>query len=187
MKVRNLLNAYRHTTIFGRKASQHWVGVVLWEHFFNEHPDIKAMVELGTGVGGMSIAFILHSIARGFKFFTFDRWQWYKHRDPDPLTEFVDLAAHFQLVDLFSDEGREAVLKIFRQPDLHPLVLFCDNGDKRREAAQFIPHLQPGDYVAVHDWGTAFCPEDAALYPLEPLYFDIIEKMKGCTRMWKVK
>ena len=90
-------------------------------------------------------------------------------------------------MNLFSDEGKQAVLKIFRQPDLHPLVLFCDNGDKRRECEIYVPHLQSGDYLAVHDWGTEFCPEDAALYPLEPLYFDIIEKMKGVTRMWKIK
>jgi len=145
------------------------------------------MVELGTGTGGMSTVFILHSISRGFTFFTFDRWVWYKHMEPTPLTELVNLAGYFHHVNLFSDEGQRAVLEILDQPDLHPLVLFCDNGNKRKEFEIYVPHLCPGDYAAVHDWGTEFCPEDALLYPFEPLYFNLAEQMKGVTRMWKVR
>ena len=184
--ARDLLRALRHTTIFGQSATQHWVDVVLWEHFFNKHPDIKAMIEFGTGMGGLSIAFALHAVQRDFAFFTFDARKW-DACFSSPLARLVDLEGHFQQANLFKDDGRKAVLKLLRQSALHPLLLFCDNGDKPREFADYVPHLRPGDYVAVHDWGKEFGPEDAALYPIEPLYFDLAEQMEGITRMWRVK
>jgi len=39
-------------------------------------------------------------------------------------------------------------------------MLFCDNGHKPAEWNRFVPLLAPGDFAAVHDWGTEFGPED---------------------------
>ena len=43
----------------------------------------------------------------------------------------------------------------------HPCLLFCDGSNKPREFQTFVPRLQPGDTVAVHDAGTEFNPPDA--------------------------
>jgi hypothetical protein len=40
-----------------------------------------------------------------------------------------------------------------------PFVLYCDDGNKRLEVETFGPSLLPGDYLAVHDVGTEFFPE----------------------------
>lgn len=42
---------------------------------------------------------------------------------------------------------------------LRPFVLFCDDGDKQLEVETFGPSLRGGDYLAVHDVGTEFFPE----------------------------
>ena len=175
-----------NTTFFGVRAIQHWSDVVLWELFFNEHPDIKAVLELGSGGHGLSIIFALHSVTRDFKLFTFDRKR-YKSLDW-PLPKLLNLEETFQCVNLFGAGGKEAVLALVARPESHPLLLFCDNGDKPKEFAQFVPYLGPGDYVGVHDWGLEFWPKDAQVgVRLEPWRFDLADQIGGSTRIWKVK
>jgi cephalosporin hydroxylase len=182
----DILRALRHTTIFGQHATQYWVDVVLWEHFFWEHK-INGLVELGTGAAGMSLAFALHGIQRGFEFYTFDIKKWDKYSTP--LTDMVGLSNHFQAVDVFGD-GQQIILRLIERAELHPLMLYCDNGDKRREVHTFAPALHRGDFLAVHDWPDEFGPEDASRLEqnslVKPLYRDVAEQLGGLTRMWSV-
>jgi hypothetical protein len=41
-----------------------------------------------------------------------------------------------------------------------PFVLYCDDGNKRLEVETFGPSLHPGDFLAVHDVGTEFFPDE---------------------------
>jgi hypothetical protein len=41
-----------------------------------------------------------------------------------------------------------------------PFVLYCDDGNKRREVETFGPSLDPDDYLAVHDVGTEFFTDE---------------------------
>jgi len=41
-------------------------------------------------------------------------------------------------------------------------LLFCDNGDKKREINLFGPLLKPGDVLAAHDFGTEWKLKDVA-------------------------
>jgi hypothetical protein len=174
------------TTFFGVRAIQHWSDVVLWETFFNEHPDIKTVVELGSGGHGLSIIFALHGITRGFQLHMFDRKR-YKSLDW-PLPSLLGLEETSHAIDLFSEQGEKKVADLL-QTSLHPLLLFCDNGDKPREFAAFVPHLQAGDYVGVHDWGLEFFMKDTleGSISLEPWRFDMADQMGGSTRIWEVQ
>lgn len=175
-----------NTTFFGVRAIQHWSDVVLWELFFNEHPDIRLVIELGSGGHGLSIIFALHAVTRGFELVMVDRKR-YKSLDW-PLPRLLRLEETSHVIDLFSDYGREWVIDLL-QSKLHPLLLFCDNGDKPKEFAQFVPHLSLGDYVGVHDWELEFWPKDAQVegVHLEPWQFDLAGQMGGSTRIWKVQ
>lgn len=128
-------------TFLGRNCSQAWEDFQLWENLLNAHPDLQSIVELGTGEAGFSRYLHLQAKARGIKFATFDRVRMDAHRQPG-----------FHQVDIFAEPER--VVHHLESP----AVLFCDNGDKPREVATFAPHLQPGDLLVVHDWGTEFQP-----------------------------
>jgi len=183
----DLLRALRHTTIFGQPATQYWVDVVLWEHFFT-HNEVKCVIELGTGTGGMSLVFALQAQQRGMQFYTFDTKRWAKYLDM-PLMRTLVGAEHFRVLDVFSELGRKFILGLLSEPSLHPLLLYCDNGDKRREMAEYVPHLQAYDYVGVHDWPAEFGPEDAAKlsHLIDPLYHDEAVQLNGLTRIWEVQ
>lgn len=169
------------------RAIQHWSDVVLWELFFEEHPDLKTVIELGSGGHGLSIIFALHAVTRGFELIMFDRKR-YDSLDW-PLPRLLRLEECSHVVDLFSVHGRERVLRLLDTAGLHPILLFCDNGDKPREFATFAPRLQTGDCIGVHDWGVEFGPEDAQVsgVRLDPWRFDLADQMGGSTRIWEVR
>jgi hypothetical protein len=128
-------------TFLGVNCSQSWADFQLWENLLTAHPELRSIVELGTGEAGFSRFLHIQAEARGLEFATFDRVRMDRHRQPG-----------FRKLDIFDKPG--AVVSSF----VHPVVLFCDNGDKPREVATFAPHLQPGDLLVVHDYGTEFWP-----------------------------
>ena len=175
-----------NTSFFGVRAIQHWSDVALWECFFNEHPQIKTVVELGSGGHGLSIIFALNGVTRGFKLITFDRRR-YESLDW-PLPKLLQLEDTFASVDLFADKVVKRMVEWLGRDELHPLLLFCDNGDKPREFATFVPHLRAGDYVGVHDWKVEFHPKDAQIdVNLEPWQHELADRMGGSTRLWEVR
>ena len=128
-------------TFLGTNCSQTWADFQVWEKLLNAHPELRSIVELGTGEAGFSRYLHLQAKARGLEFATFDRVRMDNHRQ-----------SGFQEVDVFAEPERVAACLI------SPTVLFCDNGDKPREVALYAPLLQPGDLLVVHDFGTEFWP-----------------------------
>jgi hypothetical protein len=55
--------------------------------------------------------------------------------------------------------GRPAKVHDLIKKAPRPFVLYCDDGNKQLEVETFGPSLRPGDYLAVHDVGTEFFPE----------------------------
>lgn len=124
------------TTLFGRPMSQTWEDVRLYERLLNAHPELHAIIELGTGQGGLSFYLNFQAAVRGMTFKTFDvvrpdaevpNWQ-----RLDVLREVDEVVRHFS----------------------HPMLLVCDNGNKPLEVGLYAPKLQKGDLLTVHDWDT---------------------------------
>lgn len=132
-------------TFGGAPFQQTWNDLPIWEHFFNRYP-CKAMVDLGTGVGGMALYFACQTFMREMRYTTID-----KERicEPRVIRLLHDLGAQDRLLHAFKNADSIAQI-IADQP--RPLILFLDNGDKPKEAATFGPLLRPGDFLAVHDW-----------------------------------
>lgn len=128
-------------TFLGRNCSQSWADFHLWERLLNAHPELRSIVELGTGEAGFSRYLYLQARARGLAFATFDRVRMEGNEQRG-----------FEQIDVF--EHPEKVVARLRSPT----VLFCDNGDKPREVQLFAPLLHPGDLMVVHDFGTEFWP-----------------------------
>lgn len=183
--IRDLHNS----TFFGLPVQQYWADLALWEHFLNAegHQDIKTIVEMGTCKCGMSIFLLGQCIQRDMLFWTIDRDEPEEMRSH--IARTMGLGLRFIHGDFWFGEANMALIKLLNDDELHPLMLFVDGGDKAKELQAFVPRLRPGDYVAVHDYGTEFDPR--AVEPvqdmLEELFFDECNSIDPCiTRFWRI-
>lgn len=176
----------RNSSFLGVRMLQRWVDLVVWEKLLNVHMELRAIVELGTGRGSFSTFLLLQAMQRGLKFWTYDNRK-LEEMETTPVAQRLDLARYFRLGDIF-DSRSSLVEVISHRPALHPLILFCDNGDKPREFRTFVPHLWKGDLVGVHDWTEEFCPVDVKPVRdwIEPVFFGECEEMGSITRFWRV-
>ncbi len=117
------------------------------EQVLSENQDITRVLELGTGFGGLTLFFGLHMQNRVGKVLTFDivkkfRPEWTKWTATLPIVFeernvfMQDTVAHARD---FIQEGRALV--------------FCDDGDKKREFPLYATLLKPNDLIMAHDWG----------------------------------
>jgi len=139
----------------GIPISQWWDDLLLWECFLNRHK-IDALVELGTGSGGMSLFLCVLAAHYGFSFTTIDILG-HPKLDESPLARLLDIDAY--TCDVFSCRAKDIVARLVGSCE-KPIALFCDNGKKRREVKEYVPILRDGDFVVVHDWGKEFRPAD---------------------------
>ena len=171
-------------TLFGVTIQQTWPDLWLWEKLLNEHPEVKAIVEIGTKHGGLSNYLACQAIQRQQYFATFDIDMFKYNR----LSSHVGLVNNFIQGDVFSQDGKE--LKELMQTILvHPLILFCDGGQKEREFQMFVPELEAGDIVGVHDWNREFWPRSVEPVKdmVEPIMWAECEALDSWTRFWRRK
>ncbi len=157
---------------------------MLWEMFLGKHTRICTIIELGTHYGGMSLFLLLQAKQRSMRFWTYDITTYTELSTP--VQVLAGLRSCFRRGDLFGSRGGH-IQSVLQDRSLHPLILFCDNGDKRKEWNNFVPYLINGDYVAVHDWGDEFSPLDVNPFHgrLEPVLWDDCEQLGSFTRFWR--
>lgn len=167
------------------EIAQYPVELVMWEKFLHARIDIKSIIELGSAAFGLSLYLALQAYQRGIEFRTFDNET--NDNLNSPLGRLLNLKGKFILGDIFED-ARPKLITLLEKELPHPLLLYCDNGDKPREFREFVPYLQAGDYVGVHDWGIEIEAKDVAGFDnLTPLYWDKWAEMGSITRFWRVK
>jgi len=166
--------------------AQYWADLPLWEMLLNEHRDIKTIVEMGAGDGGLTLFLKVQCVARGLQFRSIDRNR--PGALDTRLAQTLELPADFVQSDFWKSKRLSRWLINQR---LKPLLLFVDGGNKSRELAHFGPMLAPGDYVGVHDYGTEFLPDDIS--PVSDLLEPIFEQETNgpphpcITRFWRMK
>ena len=161
----NLFDTY----FCGRPCAQTWADLWLWERLLNRD-SYKGIIEIGTWQGGFSTYLSLQTTIRGMDFITFD-------------SIVPDLPpAEFRRCDVFIEHAYvEAVIESYS-----PVVLFCDGGNKPREAKMFAPFLGPEDLLVVHDWGTEFLETDIPDC-VEPYMLEVTESLPSMSRLFKKK
>lgn len=179
--MKDLLYNPRSGTFMGYPIQQCWADLAIWERFFNQYK-VASMVELGTGHCGMSLFFLLQCTQREINYTTVDIYE--NSKLAWTLAERLHLREHFSKTDVFAEEGR--ICRMLHEAT-KPLLLYCDNGDKPREVKTFVPELAPGDYVAVHDWGSEIKASDMDGLFLEPVMRDECEKWESITRFWRTR
>lgn len=155
----------------GVAMAQYWVDFILWESALNENPQINAIYELGTWMGGFSWWLWGNAEARKIPFYTFDAVD---PGHPVPCFEQLDIFAE---VDALSARMRAH----------EPIALFCDNGNKPREMKEFAARLEhPETLFFVHDWMTEMFPADVP-ENLEEVYGDFCDEIGSATRVFRFR
>lgn len=180
MDEKDLLRNSRISTFLGYSIQQSWIDLLVWEKFLMRNT-ARSLVELGTGYCGMSAFLLLQCIQREMEFLTFDIKT--NSRLKLPLSRYLGLHDCFSQIDIFEGTVIEDVIHSLQKP----LILFCDDGNKRKEFSTFVPMLEVGDYVVVHDWGQEIGEKDVAGYPIEPILKEECEFLLSQTRFWRIK
>lgn len=176
------VNSLWTTWFMSCRTVQLWSDLYNWERWFDIHPEIRSVVELGSGNGGLSLFFRLQAMQRGMRFFTIDTAQC-----PAAQTELaraVGLAQCCITEDMWANGSATVLSLLVNLP--HPLVLLCDGGNKPREFQFFAPRLFPNDYVAVHDWMNEFGPGDVTpdVAPLVEMVYVAESEAAGTMTRW---
>ena len=162
------------STFCATKTTQTWADLAAWEEFLQAY-DVQTLIELGTEHGGMSTFLLCQSLARGI---IFETWDIENRVKLNPLMAQL----HFYSYVRHGDVLKQDVIKSFR---FRPLMLFCDDGNKIAEVRKYAPMLQPGDFLAVHDWDVEIGPNDINGLPLRPLPLFECQKRGSLTRFFE--
>ncbi len=124
----------------------YWLYAII-DRVMAANPQIKSIVELGTGAGAVSTVFGLWGLKKEMPVLTFDN---VVRHDTKMLAA---LKVRFCQLDIF---GEEAATEIQSCIGDSPTWLFCDGGFKGKELQTFSPNLPQGSIVSAHDLGTEF-------------------------------
>lgn len=151
----------------GFRMAQSYSALYMLEWFFKIRHDIKRIIEIGTGHGGMSVYLSMWAWSLGGTFETYDIKSYQKNED---LCHLLDsLTGTFVLGDVFEEPYKSSVIKSIQAPGA--VLLFCDGGDKIKEVNAFAPYLKHRDCIMAHDYGDRpsftsidqLTPENAAI------------------------
>ncbi len=142
-----------HTTFIG-KSMQHnyWIYSII-DRVMIANPQIKSIIEIGTGNGCMTSVFGLWGLVRGFKVTTID----IINRHTPIILE--KLGVDYLQLDTFDPATEQEIL---RRIDGKPTWVFCDGGCKCKELKQFAPLLPKNSIISAHDLGTEYKHEICA-------------------------
>lgn len=159
------------------QAVQAWQDLMLWEGFLN-FSEPKAIVEIGTLQGGLSLYLKHQADSRKAKFFTID---FQKYCDFSRFPNST-LLPHFIHADVWD---KKTVEPLIADNSNKPLALLCDGGNKPKEMQTFTPLLSVGDFAIVHDWGNEVSDADLVGLPIEMILRQECESLKSLTRFFK--
>ena len=150
----------------------------------------ELMIELGTTNGGFTL--VMHDAVPGTEIHTFDihtlgprdggyvDQKWFGNYAPN---------VHFHPQTDVLIHCKELV-ELCKRPECK--LLYCDNGNKPLEFKLYSKYLNPGDYIAVHDYmseNEEYQPEEINDLPImkyfKPFRHELFEGNGWTTRFWK--
>ena len=143
----------KNQSFCGIKLSQTWSALLMLENVLASNRNIMRIVELGTGCGGLTLFFGLHMVARKGKVLTFDTQ---RRQDPSwhSLAKLLNIT--FEQKDVFEAATIQQVKSFINDGTA---LIYCDNGDKKREFPLYMPVLKKNDLIMVHDWNIEITPK----------------------------
>jgi len=143
-----------HTSFIGQPMQHNYWMYAIIDRVMKVNPQIRSIVEIGTGGGAVASVFGLWGVKLGIPVATIDREM---RHTPAILGH---LGVKYWQVEEFAPE---TITRIERFVGSEPTWLFCDGGCKRREFREIGPLMPAGSIVSAHDLGVEFRHEvDAA-------------------------
>lgn len=130
----------------GFDMQQNRFAIPCWSYLAEIKPP-KRILEIGTYQGGLSVPLAIMARNYQAQFVTFDITQQHKHNNG---IWFDLLKMDFRQIDVFSENGKEIVRKLLKQPGRS--YVLCDNGNKVDEFNLFSGMIKSGDVIAGHDY-----------------------------------
>ena len=137
------------TRFMGLVMQQNVYGAValdrLFKHLEATGVDVRRVIEIGTGAGGLSVLLQLYCLSRGASFVTYD-----VHPRTDRNPAFERLSIDLRVEDVRDDFVAGELARSIQGEGV--TILVCDGGDKLGDAARFAEVLKAGDYLLLHDY-----------------------------------
>jgi len=133
------------------------MGLNIIQKVLDDNKDILRVVELGTGHGGAGLFFGSVISPRGGRSLTIDR----THLMDGGYEAWKLVAQKYNVEfyngDVFNDGTIKNVSNFIKD---HRALVFCDDGDKKREVALYAEILKKDDLLMAHDYNDEFSFKD---------------------------
>ncbi|MEZ5285182.1 MAG: WlaTC/HtrL family glycosyltransferase [Vicinamibacterales bacterium] len=142
-----------HTTFFGLPMMQNRHAILAIDRLLRTLEDegrrVARIVELGTGVGGLTVLFHLYARVTGARFVTVDR----SVHDTAARALFEPLDVDARRRDVAEPFAAAEIAREIQGPGITLLV--CDGPDKLGDVTRLAPYLKTGDLVMAHDYAAS--------------------------------
>lgn len=154
-----------HTTFIGQFMQHNYWLYNTVDIVMKENPQIKSIIEIGTGCGALTIMLGLWGLKRSIPVISIDHQKLYDE----------NLLRQLNVVLLQQDEFSESTKEyILSRVNNQPTWIYCDGGFKTKEFLTYAPLIPSGSIISAHDLGTEFSDKIA----LESLGPNIVEPYK---------
>lgn len=130
----------------GSKIQQHPAVFKVFKKFLSEHQDIKQIIEIGTGGGGLAMFLKEQSDLYNIAFYTYEKNCGHLKNN----TNFVNKNINLTEGDVFDDKISAQIINQISQTG--KTLVLCDGGNKIKEFNFFSQFLKSGDIIMAHDY-----------------------------------
>lgn len=120
-----------------------------------ENPQIKGIVEIGTGCGGLTMLLGLWGVRCNIPVITYETIH-ALYQPVEHVLEKLDVQIYNK--DCF-DKHDQAFIEQYIELN-NPVYLVCDGGDKQKEIKTYAPLVAKGGLVSGHDWECEIFPKE---------------------------
>lgn len=167
-------------TFLGQRMGHNYYLYYLLDLVFQQNPQLRSVIEIGTGHGAMTTVLGLWGVKLGIPVMTIDC--------NDGLYD-KKIFEHMGICFVKGDEFDAAIISSIRAHFWKPTFLICDGGNKPREFNMWAPQIPPGSVIAAHDWGAEITEQDVRhtvdLYSMEPFLPEKWDHLNVQFAMWR--
>lgn len=117
----------------------------LFRHLHERRVEVARIIELGTGLGGLSVFLKTYCVGADAEFITYDRAESVRE---NPVLRELGVAIRPDDLDAVA-----TIVEIARETQkLGVTLLLCDGPNNVAAVQRFAPYLKPGDIVMAHDY-----------------------------------
>jgi hypothetical protein len=137
------------TTVFGLPMMQNRHAVLafsaLFDHLHASGTPPARIIELGSGMGGLSVLLHAFTAWHGGDFITYDQ-----HGAEPRNSAFARLGVDFRHKNFTHEFVEAEIAREIQKPGLS--VVLCDGADKGGDVTRFAEYLKEGDLIGAHDY-----------------------------------